>query len=83
MAKRQHWDRLCEVANALQAELGLPAPAVSIDGASAYHLWLSLETPVPAGEAQDFLGAAAPGLLSGDSSSRPTPPPRRSTCRPA
>jgi hypothetical protein len=50
-----HWDRLCRVANALQAELGLPAPAVSIDGASAYRLWLSLETPVPAGEAQEFL----------------------------
>jgi len=50
-----HWDRLCVVANALQAELGLPAPAVSIDGASAYRLWLSLETPVPASEAQDFL----------------------------
>jgi hypothetical protein len=50
-----HWDRLCVVANALQAELGLPAPAVSIDGASAYRLWLSLETPVPAGEAQEFL----------------------------
>jgi hypothetical protein len=28
---------------------------VSIDGANAYRLWLSLETPVPAGEAQDFL----------------------------
>jgi hypothetical protein len=50
-----HWDRLCVVANALQADLGLPAPAVSIDGASAYRLWLSLETPVPATEAQDFL----------------------------
>jgi hypothetical protein len=50
-----HWDRLCRVANALQAELGLPAPAVSIDGASGYRLWLSLETPVPADEAQDFL----------------------------
>jgi hypothetical protein len=50
-----HWDRLCAVANALQADLGQPAPAVSIDGASAYRLWLSLETPVPAGEAQDFL----------------------------
>jgi hypothetical protein len=50
-----HWDRLCKVANALQADLGLPAPAVSIDGAAAYRLWLSLETPVAAGEAQDFL----------------------------
>jgi hypothetical protein len=50
-----HWDRLCKVANALQADLGLPAPAVRIDGAAAYRLWLSLETPVAAGEAQDFL----------------------------
>jgi hypothetical protein len=50
-----HWERLCKVANALQADLGLPAPAVSIDGAAAYRLWLSLATPVPAGQAQDFL----------------------------
>jgi hypothetical protein len=50
-----HWERLCKVANALQADLGLPTPAVSIDGASAYRLWLSLETPVPADQAQDFL----------------------------
>jgi hypothetical protein len=50
-----HWERLCRVANALQADLGLPTPAVSIDGASAYRLWLSLETPVSADQAQDFL----------------------------
>jgi len=53
----QHWIRLCEVANALQAELGLPAPAVSIDGASTFYLWLSLEKPVPTSRAQDFLAA--------------------------
>jgi hypothetical protein len=51
----QHWNRLCEVANALQAQLGLPAPAVSISGADGYGLWLSLESPVPATEAQKFL----------------------------
>jgi hypothetical protein len=56
-AEGQHWTRLCEVANALQAELGLPAPAVSIDGANAFYLWLSLETPVPTARAQDFLAA--------------------------
>lgn len=53
----QHWTRLCEVANALQAELGLPAPAVSIDGANTFYLWLSLENPVPTARAQDFLAA--------------------------
>ena len=53
----RHWTRLCAVANALQADLDLPAPAVSINGASAYHLWLSLAEPVPAADAQAFLAA--------------------------
>lgn len=53
----RHWTRLCLVANALQADLGLPAPAVSINGASAYCLWLSLAEPVSAADAQAFLEA--------------------------
>jgi hypothetical protein len=52
----QHWTRLCAVANALQAELGFPAPAVSISSASGYRLWLSLEAPTPVDQAQKFLG---------------------------
>lgn len=51
----RHWSLLCSVANALQAELGFPAPAVSISGADGYGLWLSLEKPVPAAQAQTFL----------------------------
>jgi hypothetical protein len=51
----QHWSRLCEVANALQVQLGFPAPAVSISGTGAYGLWLSLEAPVPAAQAQKLL----------------------------
>jgi len=50
-----HWERLCVVANALQAQLGLPAPAVSIDGATGYGLWLSLDSPVPALLRQQFM----------------------------
>lgn len=52
----QHWTRLCAVANALQTQLGFPAPAVSISGANGYGLWLSLETPVAAAQAHAFLG---------------------------
>jgi hypothetical protein len=52
----QHWTRLCEAANALQSQLGFPAPAVSISGTNGYRLWLSLATPVPAAQAQKFLG---------------------------
>lgn len=51
----EHWRLLCEVANALQAQLGLPAPAVSISGAGGYGLWLSLEAPVPSARVQKFL----------------------------
>jgi len=53
-----HWERLCDVANALQAELGLPAPAVSISGDGAYGLWLSLKKAVPQAQAQEFLALA-------------------------
>jgi hypothetical protein len=49
-----HWDRLCVVANALQEKLGLPAPAVCIDGAKGYGLWLSLQDAAPAATAQQF-----------------------------
>lgn len=58
MAEREdgeHWRRLCEVAHALQAQLGLPAPAVSISGANGYALWLSLATPAPVAQVQQFL----------------------------
>ncbi len=52
-----HWARLCDVANALQVELGFPAPAVSISGASSYGLWLSFATPTPAAQVQALLEA--------------------------
>lgn len=51
------WERLCEVARVLQAELGLPAPAVSISGSTGYRLWLSFEDAVPVAVAQQFLDA--------------------------
>ena len=51
----QHWSLLCQVANALQTELGLPAPAVSISGANGFRLWLSFETPTPIPLVAEFL----------------------------
>jgi hypothetical protein len=50
-----HWTLLCTVANALQAELGFPAPAVSVSGTDGYSLWMSLETPAPTAQVQQFL----------------------------
>lgn len=54
-AEERHWARLCDVANALQTELGLPAPAVSVSGGECYRLWLSLAQPVPEAQARQFL----------------------------
>ena len=51
----RHWTRLCAAANGLQLELGLPAPAVSISGSDGYGLWLSLEAPIPAAQAHEFI----------------------------
>lgn len=51
----RHWSRLCEVANTLQEQLGFPAPAVSITGADAFRLWLSLRDPVPLALVRRFL----------------------------
>ena len=51
----KHWSALCAIANALQHELDLPAPAVSVSGRTSFYLWLSLETPVPQAQAQQFL----------------------------
>jgi len=50
-----HWNRLCEVANALQTQLGLPAPAVSITGAAGYCLWLSLQSAAPVSVVEQFI----------------------------
>ncbi|MGK5079861.1 hypothetical protein [Janthinobacterium sp. HLX7-2] len=50
----QHWSALCTIANAVQHELDLPAPAVSISG-TAFQLWLSLATPVPIAQARQFV----------------------------
>ena len=49
-----HWSALCTIANAVQHELDLPAPAVSISG-TAFQLWLSLATPLPVAQARQFV----------------------------
>ncbi len=51
----QHWDRLCTVANGLQADFGFPAPAVSVASAGGFVLWLSLAAPVPVADARRFV----------------------------
>lgn len=74
----RHWDQLCEVANALQEKLGLPAPAVSITSGSGFRLWLSLSEPLPVADVRRFLSllrtAWFPDLLLHASSAVELPP---------
>lgn len=55
----RHWENLCALANALQEELGLPAPAVSVASTGGYVLWLSFDTPVELALAREFLALLA------------------------
>jgi hypothetical protein len=50
-----HWERLCAVANGLQADFGFPAPAVSVASTGGFMLWLSLAAPVPVADARRFV----------------------------
>jgi len=51
------WDQLASVYEAVQSELNLPAPAVSVSGGKGYGLWFSLAEAVPLAQAQAFLEA--------------------------
>ena len=51
------WDQVANVYQAVQSELNLPAPAVSVSGGKGYGLWFSLAEAVPVAEAQAFLEA--------------------------
>jgi hypothetical protein len=51
----QHWERLCEVANVLQTQFGLPAPGVSVSAVDGFYLWLSLLDAVPGASAREFV----------------------------
>lgn len=51
------WERAASLWQAIQEELELPAPAISVSVADGYRLWLSLAAPLPSTEAQGFLDA--------------------------
>ena len=51
------WGQAASLYLALQDELDLPAPAVSVSGQKGYRLWLSLAEPISGALARDFLRA--------------------------
>lgn len=49
------WDATSKVWRGVQADLGLPAPAIAVTGKDGYQLWFSLAESVPALQAMAFL----------------------------
>ena len=54
-ARPGDWEALARLYQALQEELDLPAPAISVSGDRGFRLWLSLAQPVPVAQARHFL----------------------------
>ena len=52
---QQHWDALAALVTRMQEDLGLPEPAVAVSGRKGWGIWLSLEQPLPAARARQFL----------------------------
>ncbi len=49
------WDALSRVWQGVEAELGLPAPAIAVSGIDALQLWFSVAEPIAATQAHTFL----------------------------
>jgi len=64
IARPADWDELAKVWRGVQADLGLPAPAIAVAGPSGYQLWFSLAEPVTAAQAEGFLDALRRRYLS-------------------
>ncbi|MBI2275989.1 MAG: hypothetical protein HYU74_01415 [Dechloromonas sp.] len=59
------WEQVARLYQAMQDELDLPAPIISISGHQGYSLWLSLAEPVPVALARRFLAALRRSYLAG------------------
>ncbi|MDP3085844.1 MAG: hypothetical protein Q8N44_19430 [Rubrivivax sp.] len=57
LARPADWAALSGVWGGVQADLGLPAPAIAVNGSDGCQLWFSLLEPVPVPQAGAFLDA--------------------------
>ena len=55
LARPASWEVLARVWHGVQAELGLPAPAIAVSGTDGLQLWFSLAEPVGVARARAFL----------------------------
>lgn len=59
------WEELSKVWHGVQEELRLPAPAIAVSGSDGLQLWFSLQSPVNAARAADFLSRLCARYLPG------------------
>ena len=57
LARPADWARMAALAQAVQTELGWPAPAVAVNGRDGYQLWWSLAEAVTPAEAAQWVAA--------------------------
>lgn len=65
LARPADWTSLGAVWRGVQADLGLPAPAIAVNGLDGYQLWFSLAEAVPAPRASAFLDGLRLRYLGG------------------
>jgi hypothetical protein len=65
LAAPADWARLKTVWQGVQADLGLPAPAIAVSGTDGLQLWFSAPTAVPAADARRWLQALCRRYLPG------------------
>lgn len=65
LARPADWPALSAVWQGVQADLGLPAPAIAVNGLDGYQLWFSWTQPLPLEQAQAFLRALCQRYLPG------------------
>lgn len=55
LARPADWELLSQLWRGVQADLGLPAPAIAVSGSDGFQLWFSLAQAVPRPQALQFL----------------------------
>ncbi|MBL8429446.1 MAG: hypothetical protein JNJ95_06075 [Dechloromonas sp.] len=64
------WEQVAALYQAVQEELALPAPAISVSVEDGYQVWFSLAEPLPLQQAREFLSALRLSYLPEVSASR-------------
>ena len=70
LARPADWDVLGPMWRGVQADLQLPAPAIAVSGTDGLQLWFSLQEPVSAPRAAEFLARLRSSYLAGVATGR-------------